>query len=57
MARFVVDWQISGSWEVEAKDAQDAQEKFDKAWGRPKGVMPERDGEVSNDHPYLVESR
>lgn len=51
MPRWTIDWVIQGTYEVEAKTAEEAQEKFDKAWGKPKGIMPERDGEVSSAKP------
>jgi DNA invertase Pin-like site-specific DNA recombinase len=53
---FTVDWRIEGTYEVAAENAEHAQELFDKDWGHPSGIMPMRDGEVSNDTPeYKVE--
>jgi hypothetical protein len=55
MARYMIDWQTSGSWEIEAKDADEAQAKFDKAWEAGR-IKPDRDGETTNETPYIRQS-
>lgn len=53
---FTVDWRIEGTYEVAAESAEHAQALFDERWDTPNGIMPTRDGEVSNDKPeYKVE--
>jgi hypothetical protein len=52
--KYAVDWRIEGTWEVEATSAEEAQKAFDKMWNSPRGIMPTRDGEASNDKPYPV---
>jgi hypothetical protein len=52
--KYAIDWRIEGTWEVEATSPQEAQAAFDAAWGSPRGIMPSRDGETSNDKPYPV---
>lgn len=54
MARYIIDWRIEGSFEVDAASPENAQEKFDRAWNNPRGILPDRDGEVSNGPPQLV---
>jgi hypothetical protein len=51
--RYMINWRVEGAWECEAASADEAQAKFDRAWGGPNGVDP-RHGEVSNDNPVLV---
>lgn len=53
---WVIDWRIEGSVEVKAATAEDAQAIFDKRFGSPRFASPQN-GEVSNDPPYLMESR
>lgn len=48
---WVIDWRIEGSYRVLAGSAEEAQEKFDKDWCVPRGIMPMRDGEFSSDTP------
>lgn len=49
--RYVIEWKIEGSFEVEAESPEAATAAFDKAWGSPRGIMPERDGEVYSSEP------
>jgi len=50
---WIIDWRIEGSIEIMADDAAKAQAIFDEGFGSPNLVDPLRDGEVSNDEPYL----
>ncbi len=49
---WIIDWRIEGSIEIAAASADEAQEIFDKRFGSPSFLKPDRDGEVSNDKPY-----
>lgn len=51
-ATWIIDWRVEGSIEIEAATADEAQEIFDKRFGSPSFLKPDRDGEVSNDKPY-----
>lgn len=51
MPRYIIDWKLEGTFEVEAASADDAQAKFDAAWNSPKGILPTRDGELWTDTP------
>jgi hypothetical protein len=54
MPKYHIDWSVSGTWEVNADSPEDAQAKFDKDFGSPRGVVPLRDGEVHNSKPYTA---
>lgn len=49
--KFLIDWRIEGTFEVDATSAKEAQKIFDEAIGNPSGLMPMRDGKFSNDNP------
>lgn len=50
--RWMIDWHIEGTVEIEADDAAEAQKIFDTRFCSPKFVDPFRDGEIYNDPPY-----
>lgn len=54
---WIIDWQIEGTVEIEAEDADEAQQIFDKRFGSRNFLDPLRDGEVWNDPPYRVSAR
>lgn len=53
MPKWIIHWEVSGDTEVEAPSAEAAAQKFDKMWGSPRGVQPERDGEITVGDPEL----
>jgi hypothetical protein len=55
MGRWIIDWRIEGSVEVEAATADEAQAIFDKRFGSP-SFASHKDGEVSNDTPCRVDT-
>jgi hypothetical protein len=55
MSKWMIDWRIEGSVEVEAETAAEAQAIFDKRFGSPKFATASQ-GEVSNDDPYPVDT-
>lgn len=53
---WAIAWHVRGTVEIEAEDAGEAQDVFDRRFGSPQFLDPLCDGEVSNAPPQLKSS-